>query len=106
MENKNMFFSLVDADISSKKETNVTYDDLLKQVNSEAENIPQTDLDLLDSEDESSSNTWWSLSLIVLILLIIFFLASRGKVGMIGTLIEKVIEEKFEEKFEEKAEEE
>jgi len=66
----------------------------------------QTDLDLLDSEDESSSNTWWSLSLIVLILLIVFFLASRGKVGMIGTLIDKVIEEKFEEKFEEKAEEE
>tara|TARA_B100000242_G_scaffold162198_1_gene115898 strand:- start:439 stop:552 length:114 start_codon:yes stop_codon:yes gene_type:complete len=36
-----------------------------------------------------------------LILLITFFLASRGKVGMIGTLIEKVIEEKFEEKAEE-----
>ena len=37
MEAKNMFFSLVDADISSKKETNVTYDDLLEQVNSKAE---------------------------------------------------------------------
>ena len=34
----------------------------------------------------------------MLILLIIFFLSSRGKVGMISTLIEKVIEEKFEEK--------
>tara|TARA_B100001113_G_scaffold117938_2_gene96333 strand:- start:1200 stop:2300 length:1101 start_codon:yes stop_codon:yes gene_type:complete len=66
----------------------------------------QTDLDVSDSEDESSSNTWWSLSLIILILLIIFFLASRSKVGMIGTLIDKIIEEKFEEKFEEKAEEE
>jgi len=66
----------------------------------------QTDLEVSDSEDESSSSTWWSLSLIILILLIVFFLASRGKVGMIGTLIDKVIEEKFEEKFEEKAEEE
>ena len=46
MEGKNMFFSLVDADISSKKETNVTYDDLLEQVNSKAESIPQNDMDL------------------------------------------------------------
>ena len=38
-----MFFSLVDADISSKKETTVTYDDLLEQVNSKAESIPQED---------------------------------------------------------------
>ena len=41
-----MFFSLVDADISSKKETSVTYDDLLEQVNSKAESIPQNDMDL------------------------------------------------------------
>ena len=46
MEGKNMFFSLVDADISSKKETTVTYDDLLEQVNSKAESIPQDDMDL------------------------------------------------------------
>ena len=46
MQGKNMFFSLVDADISSKKETSVTYDDLLEQVNTEAENLPQTDMDL------------------------------------------------------------
>lgn len=39
MERKNMFFSLVDADISQKKETNVTYDDLLEQVNCKSENI-------------------------------------------------------------------
>lgn len=43
MEGKNMFFSLVDADISSKKETTVTYQDLLQQVNSKAESIPQED---------------------------------------------------------------
>ncbi len=41
-----MFFSLVDADISSKKETSVTYDDLLEQVNNKAENISQDDMDL------------------------------------------------------------
>ena len=41
-----MFFSLVDADISQKKETNVTYDDLLEQVNSKAENLPCEDMDL------------------------------------------------------------
>jgi len=35
-----MFFSLVDADISQKKTTNVTYNDLLEQVNIKAENIP------------------------------------------------------------------
>ena len=46
MEGKNMFFSLVDADISSKEETNVTYDDLLEQVNSKADSIPQEDMDL------------------------------------------------------------
>ena len=46
MEGKNMFFSLVDADISSKKETSVTYDDLLEQVNSKAESLPQSDMDL------------------------------------------------------------
>ena len=46
MEAKNMFFSLVDADISSKKETNVTYDDLLEQVNSKAESLPQDEMDL------------------------------------------------------------
>lgn len=46
MEGKNMFFSLVDADISSKKETNVTYDDLLEHVNSKAESISQNDMDL------------------------------------------------------------
>ena len=46
MEGKNMFFSLVDADISSKQETTVTYDDLLEQVNSKAESIPQDDMDL------------------------------------------------------------
>ena len=46
MEGKNMFFSLVDADISSKQETTVTYDDLLQQVNSKAESIPQDDMDL------------------------------------------------------------
>ena len=46
MEGKNMFFSLVDADISSKKETTVTYNDLLEQVNSKAESIPQEDMDL------------------------------------------------------------
>ena len=46
MEGKNMFFSLVDADISSKKETSVTYDDLLEQVNNKAENISQDDMDL------------------------------------------------------------
>lgn len=46
MEGKNMFFSLVDADISSKQETSVTYDDLLKQVNTKAESMPQDDLDL------------------------------------------------------------
>tara|TARA_B000000477_G_C5932633_1_gene160165 strand:- start:99 stop:488 length:390 start_codon:yes stop_codon:yes gene_type:complete len=46
MEQKNMFFSLVDADISQKKETNVTYDDLLEQVNSKAENLPCEDMDL------------------------------------------------------------
>ena len=40
-----MFFSLVDADISQKKETNVTYDDLLEQVNSKAENLPSEDTD-------------------------------------------------------------
>ena len=41
-----MFFSLVDADISQKKETNVTYDDLLEQVNSKAENLTNEDTDL------------------------------------------------------------
>ena len=41
-----MFFSLVDADISSKEETTVTYDDLLQQVNSKADSIPQDDMDL------------------------------------------------------------
>mgnify|MGYP001304533623 FL=1 len=41
-----MFFSLVDADISSKQETKVTYDDLLEQVNSKADSIPQDDMDL------------------------------------------------------------
>ncbi len=41
-----MFFSLVDADISSKQETTVTYDDLLEQVNSKADSIPQDDMDL------------------------------------------------------------
>ena len=46
MEGKNMFFSLVDADISSKKETSVTYDDLLKQVNNKAESLPQDEMDL------------------------------------------------------------
>ena len=46
MEGKNIFFSLVDANINSKKETNVTYDDLLEQVNSKAESIPQNDMDL------------------------------------------------------------
>ena len=46
MEGKNMFFSLVDADISSKQETSVTYDDLLKQVNTKAESMPQDDMDL------------------------------------------------------------
>tara|TARA_B100000963_G_C22567060_1_gene644250 strand:- start:26 stop:415 length:390 start_codon:yes stop_codon:yes gene_type:complete len=46
MEGKNMFFSLVDADISSKQETKVTYDDLLEQVNSKADSIPQDDMDL------------------------------------------------------------
>ena len=46
MEGKNMFFSLVDADISSKKETSVTYDELLEQVNSKAESLPQDDMDL------------------------------------------------------------
>ena len=46
MEQKNMFFSLVDADISQKKETNVTYDDLLEQVNSKAENISCENMDL------------------------------------------------------------
>ena len=46
MEGKNMFFSLVDADISSKEETSVTYDDLLQQVNSKADSIPQDDMDL------------------------------------------------------------
>ena len=46
MEGKNMFFSLVDADISSKQETTVTYDDLLEQVNSKADSIPQDDMDL------------------------------------------------------------
>ena len=46
MEGKNMFFSLVDADISSKEETTVTYDDLLQQVNSKADSIPQDDMDL------------------------------------------------------------
>lgn len=46
MEGKNMFFSLVDADISSKEETNVTYDDLLEQVNSKADSIPQEDMNL------------------------------------------------------------
>ena len=46
MERKNMFFSLVDADISSKQETSVTYNDLLEQVNSKAESMPQNDMDL------------------------------------------------------------
>jgi hypothetical protein len=46
MEAKNMFFSLVDADISSKKETTVTYDDLLEQVNSKTESLPQDQMDL------------------------------------------------------------
>ena len=46
MEGKNMFFSLVDADISSKKETTVTYNDLLEQVNSKAESLPQDEMDL------------------------------------------------------------
>ncbi len=46
MEGKNMFFSLVDADISSKEETNVTYHDLLEQVNSKADSIPQEDMNL------------------------------------------------------------
>ena len=46
MEGKNMFFSLVDADISSKQETTVTYDDLLEQVNSKADSMPQDDVDL------------------------------------------------------------
>ena len=46
MERKNMFFSLVDADISSKQETSVTYNDLLEQVNSKAESMPQSDMDL------------------------------------------------------------
>ena len=46
MEGKNMFFSLVDADISSKQETSVTYNDLLEQVNSKAESMPQNDMDL------------------------------------------------------------
>ena len=46
MEGKNMFFSLVDADICSKEETTVTYDDLLQQVNSKADSIPQDDMDL------------------------------------------------------------
>tara|TARA_B100000674_G_scaffold354764_1_gene297700 strand:+ start:60 stop:449 length:390 start_codon:yes stop_codon:yes gene_type:complete len=46
MEGKNMFFSLVDADISSKEETKVTYDDLLEQVNSKAESLPQDEMDL------------------------------------------------------------
>ena len=46
MEGKNMFFSLVDADISSKQETTVTYDDLLEQVNSKADSMPQDDMDL------------------------------------------------------------
>ena len=41
-----MFFSLVDADISSKQETSVTYNDLLEQVNSKAESMPQNDMDL------------------------------------------------------------
>ena len=41
---KNMFFSLVDADMSSKKETNVTYDDLLEQVNSKSEILPQDEM--------------------------------------------------------------
>ena len=45
MEGKNMFFSLVDADISLKEETSVTYDDLLEQVNSKAESLPQEDMD-------------------------------------------------------------
>tara|TARA_B100001173_G_C15966269_1_gene537932 strand:- start:718 stop:1110 length:393 start_codon:yes stop_codon:yes gene_type:complete len=43
---KNMFFSLVDADMSSKKETNVTYDDLLEQVNSKSEILPQDEMDI------------------------------------------------------------
>ena len=46
MEGKNMFFSLVDADISKKEETSVTYDDLLEQVNNKAESLPQSDIDL------------------------------------------------------------
>tara|TARA_B100000242_G_C42742918_1_gene346533 strand:- start:173 stop:562 length:390 start_codon:yes stop_codon:yes gene_type:complete len=46
MEGKNMFFSLVDADISQKKETTVTYDDLLEQVNNKADKLPKNDLDL------------------------------------------------------------
>ena len=46
MEGKNMFFSLVDADISSKQETTVTYDDLLEQVNSKADSMSQDDVDL------------------------------------------------------------
>ena len=46
MERKNMFFSLVDADISSKQETSVTYNDLLEQVNSKAESLPQDEMDL------------------------------------------------------------
>ena len=41
-----MFFSLVDADISKKEETSVTYDDLLEQVNNKAESLPQSDIDL------------------------------------------------------------
>ena len=46
MEGKNMFFSLVDADISKKEETSVTYHDLLEQVNNKAESLPQSDIDL------------------------------------------------------------
>ena len=46
MEGKNMFFSLVDADISEKEESIVTYDDLLEQVNNKAENLPQGDMNL------------------------------------------------------------
>ena len=41
-----MFFSLVDADISEKEESTVTYDDLLEQVNNKAENLPQGDMNL------------------------------------------------------------
>ena len=56
MQKKNLSYSLVDANISEKKETNVTYENLVKKVDDETN-------DFFNNEDYSNMDSYVALEL-------------------------------------------